>query len=324
MKVCLATAVMALAVLAAAGAEDAIATIEYSEGPISMKRDGVALSSPGIGDAILDGDLLAAGNAATMSLRLGKATGMNGSIKVSPNTSFYFRVDMLKGERQGMVELISGQIGLKVKKVAGAPSFNVSAESAVCAVRGTDFEVIGSPGGSILVACTEGEVLCSSEGVSTSAVPGQAVEKLEGSRLARRAVALADYEKFKEKWIVGEALAFKRNAPKAARRIAARYLELSERLVAIHERVAAHDEAMGPLLEESRSVLATMERIAVRVTALRDIVGQDSSVMAQQLRPGVTLEDFFRRFEVAKEKDMQRIIAVRKAIKRWKNAHGDR
>lgn len=338
--------VMALAALAAAGGEEAIATIDYAEGPVSVTRDGAALPNPGIGDEIHDGDLVATGAGATLSLKLEKATGMSGSVKVSPNTSFYFSVDSVKGEKQSLAELIAGQVGLKVKKIGGAPGFSVSAGSAVCAVRGTEFDVVSSPGGSLLVGCSEGEVECSSEGASASAVPGQAVEKLEDAKLARRAVALADYENFKARWIAGEAEAFKKNAPRAARRIALRYFDLAERLVANHERIAASgalkawlqeersgsppamsDEELdrrlaelGPLLADSRAILASMERVATRVAALEDVVGNDPAIMAQQVRAGVTIADFFKRFEVAKEKDKQRILALRKALKLWKRA----
>ncbi len=350
MKNLFAAGLMALASLSALGAEESIATIAFVDGPASLTRGGEALPHPGIGDEVYDGDLIATGKGGTLTLALGKATGMSGSIKLSPDTSFYLSVDTVKGERRSQAELIGGQLGLKLKKLGGSPGFGVVTESAVCAVRGTEFEVLSSIGGSTLVACTEGEVSCASEGSQESATPGQAVEKVEGAKLARRAVALADYESFKAKWLSGEAAAFKRNAPKAARRIAARYLELSERLAANREKIAA-DGALkawveeekggsraaisgkeldrrlaeaGPLLEESRSILATMERIAARVTALEEVVGGDRAVMASTVRPGVTVKDFFARFEIAKDKDRERIVALRKALKLYRRATAER
>jgi hypothetical protein len=350
MRAILVAGILAFASLAAFGAEQGIATIDFVDGPARVTRDGAPLSNPGIGDEIYDGDLIATGNGATLTLSLAKATGMSGTIKLSPNTSLYLSVDSLKGERQSQAELIGGQVGLKLKKLGGAPGFTVATETAVCAVRGTEFEVLASSAGSILVACSEGEVSCASEGVETSAVPGQAVEKQEGAKLARRAVAAADYEDFKAKWLAGEAAAFKKNAPKAARRIAARYLDLSERLAANHEKIAA-DGALkawleeekkgapssisdkeldrrlaetGPLLQESRSILAAMERIAARVGALEGIVAGDRAVMASKVRAGVTVADFFKRFEVAKDRDQQRIVVLRKALKLYRRAMAER
>jgi hypothetical protein len=238
-----------------------------------------------------------------------------------------------------------------MKKLAGSPTFDVDAENATCAVRGTEFDVIASPGGSILVACAEGEVECASEGVSTSAVPGQAVEKREGVRIARRTVAAADYENFKRKWIEGEAAAFKRDAPKAARRIAANYLDLAQRLAANQERISAsgavkawvEEERKGgagvaiskaeldrrlaeaePLLKESRLILGPMERVAARVTAIKEAIDDDPTVLSQEIRPGRTVGDFFSRFEAARDRDLQRIAALRRTVRLVERARSER
>ncbi len=312
---------------------------------MTVTRDGAPVANPGIGDDIYDGDLVATGKAATLTIKLDAATGMSGTIELSPETSFYLSVDSVKGEPQSLAELVAGQIGIKVKKLGGQPGLNVSTESAVCAVRGTEFEVLTSPSGAILVDCSEGEVDCSSEGQSVSAVPGQAVEKLEDAQLARTALAQADYQQFKEKWLAREETVFERNAPKAAKLIALRYLRLSERLAANHEKIAASgalrawlreekgarirlsDEELdrrlaelAPTLQESRSILGTMERIAARVGALEAVVGNDSSILSQPVRPGVTVADFFKRFAALEEKDRTRIAVVRKAIRLQKRA----
>ncbi len=350
MRACFLAACLAFAVLAAARAEDPLATIDFCEGQLSLARDGATLAAPGIGDEVYDGDLISTGPGSQATLKLAKATGMSGSIKLAPRTSLYFNLDAIKGERQSEVELIAGQIGVKIKKLGGSPGFTVATESATCAVRGTEFDVIASPGGSILVGCSEGEVSCVSEGVSTSALPGQAVEKRVGAKIARRAVASADFAGFKEKWLADETADFARDAPKAARLIAARYLELSDRLRANHARIAA-DGALkawaqeeksgagarisdaelerrltevGPLLAESRRVLGAMERIAARVDALGELVGGDSAVQGQRVRPGVTVADFFKRFEAAKDADLKRIAVLRRAERQVKRARMER
>jgi hypothetical protein len=334
-----------------ADAGEAIASIDFVDGPFSLTRDGEKVAASGIGDDVYDGDLIATGAGATATLKLGSASGMSGTVTLQPNTSMYFGVDVLKGERQGQVELIAGQIGLKLKKLAGNPVFTVSVESEVCAVRGTEFDVLSSAEGSILVACSEGEVACDVEGQTSSAVPGQAVEKREGEKLARRAFAPADYASFKKTWAEGETAAFARNAPRAAKLIAARYLALAEKLAANHDKIAASGALkswlqeekgvrpraggrtalpdaelrarvaeLGPLLADSRVILASMERLAARTAALEEIVGSDPAVTSQLVRPGVTVGDFFKRFEAAKDSDQKRIVVLRKAIRLQKRA----
>jgi hypothetical protein len=349
-KIAALTAAMALAGFFTAGAEEAIASIDFIDGPATVTRDGSALPYPGIGDDIYDGDLIATGASGTVTLKLSKETGMTGSIKVAPKSSFYLNIDSVKGEKANQVELIAGQLALKVKKLAGTPTFNVDSGNAACAVRGTEFEVVATAGGSVLVDCSEGEVACSSEGITTSALPGQAVEKREGAKIARRAVKAADYESFRNKWIEDEGAAFKRDAPKAARAIAARYLDLSDALAANHEKLAASgalkawlaEERGGlrkplsdaeldrrlaettPLLKESMRILSAMERLASRVVGLEEALGGDAAVLSQTVRPGRTVGDFFARFEAAQAQDLKRIAVLRKAVKFAKLAAAER
>ena len=81
---------------------------------------------------------------------------------------------------------------------------------------------------------------------------------------------------------------------------------------------------LRPLLAQSRTILGAMERMAARVLALREAVGGDSAILSRQVRKGVTVADFFQRFEAAKDRDLQRIAALRKAAKILKRATAGR
>jgi hypothetical protein len=337
--------IASISAAALAGAEDAIASIDFLEGTVSITRDGSVIKGASIGDPLMDEDLIATGPGGSLTIALSKeATGMGGSIRVSQRSSFYLRVDSIKGERQTQAELIAGQIGLKVKRIAGSPGLSVTTETAVLGVRGTEFEVSVSPAGSVLVACSEGEVSCSDESGAASALPGRAVEAGEGVKLRSLAVAPADYASFRDAWLAGEAEKFRKNAPKAAKLIAARYLELAERLAALHKAISesgalrlwlgdigkgpqarrsdaeldAQLSELGPRLAEARKILGTMERILARVDALEEIAGKDPSIGSQAIRNGFTVADFFAKFEAEKGRDAQRVAFLRHAAKLFK------
>ncbi len=342
---------MSLVALGWIASEEAIAGIEFIDGTVTITRAGAPLKAVSIGDDLQDEDYISTGANGRVTLALSASlTGMSGTIKVAPRSSFYLRVDELKGERQTEAELIAGQISLKVKKASGSPSLSVSTGNTVMGVRGTEFEVTTSPEGSVLVDCSEGEVSCSDESGQSSALPGQAVEKREGVKLRRLAVSLADSASFRQKWIDGEEESFRKNAPKAAKAIAARYLELAERLVSLHAelsssgvlkqwsedarkgsvaRTAPQDldrqlAATGSRLLEAKKILGTMERIGARVEALELALADQSAVLAQELRKGFTVADFFKRFEAEKERNIQRVAWLRFAGKLYKEHDAER
>jgi hypothetical protein len=327
--------------------EPPLATISYLEGPVSIAREGQGAAKVDIGDQIYDDDFISTGPGATLTFELLPQTGMKGSVTLAQKTSLYFQLDTVKGERQNRAELIVGQIGVKVKKLAGAPGFTVNTESTACGVRGTEFDVTAVPSGDVLVDCTEGEVACVSDNVTESSVPGQAVEKREGQRLGRRALAASAYADFKSKWIEDEEGAFKKNAPKTARIILSRYLDLQKKLGSAAEAMArdrdlsrwAEQRKKGELptpaeldqlgkriadigrrLSQAQRLLGAMERIDARVSALGDALDRnDSAVMRTELRPGYTIGDFFAHFDDMRAKDLKRAAELRAGFKLFRS-----
>jgi hypothetical protein len=335
------------AVSAQAGAspagEQPLATISYAVGPVSITRDGQQVSAKDIGDPIYDDDYISTGAGASLSFDLLPRTGMRGSITLQPRTSMYFRMDLVKGEKQNQAELIAGQVGLKLKKIVGSPGMTVTTETAVCGVRGTEFQVTASPSGDVLIDCDEGEVSCSSDNVTASAVPGQVVEKRQGQRLARKALAASAYADYRRAWLADEEAAFARNAPKAARAILLRYLELQKKLGEVADALA-RDKDISAWMEQKRKgiapspadlaelgkriadvakrlaqaelLLGAMERIDARVAALGSALERgDKSAMRESLRPGFSVGDFFDRFGEMRARDQKRAAELRAGVR---------
>lgn len=331
---------------AAVSQEDQVATISYESGDVSIVRDGQAVPSCDIGDPVCDDDQISTGAGATLTLDLLPMTHMKGSLTLQGGTSIVFRLDSLKGERQNVSELIMGSVAVKVARISGSPGFSVVSGAVACGVRGTEFEVTTSSGGDVLVGCTEGEVSCDSEGATASAVPGQAVEKLEGVPLARKAIAAAVYADYRKKWIADEEAAFARNAPAAARRILQRYAALREELGKAKEEVAedrdlakwmderlkseeptevelrADEKNLKDIhsrLERALRIDVQMRRIDAMVVALMNAIDKnDAPLMGLTLRPGYTVGDFCAHFEETMAKDRKTALELRKAIKTYR------
>lgn len=377
--------------------EDPIATIEYLDGPVTITRDGRTIADPFIGDEVYDEDLFRTGSGGRVVIALGGATGMRGSVTVAQKSAFYLRFAGSADKPKSQAELVAGQLALKVKKIAGSPEFEVVAADTVAGVRGTEFTVTSSAGGAVLVSCVEGEVACAVDGDSLSALPGQAVERREGARLRRMAIASGEDENFRRRWADDEAAAFKRDAPKAARIIATRYLELSERLAGLHKELAAsgvlrrwaeeREEALSrrpprsprgaapgapqglapagppgagtpskpgaapgakpgakpgagatprapqrpdlatlekeirevaPLLRESAAILGKLERMNAAVAELEEALAGDEAILSEEVRKGLTVRDFFKRFDAGRERLDRDIAWLRHAGKMLK------
>jgi hypothetical protein len=326
--------------------EEPIATITYESGEIAIERDGQAAQNHDIGDPIYDDDQITTGVSGTLTLGLHPITKMKGSMRLQENTSLVFRLNNLKGERQNESELVMGSVASKVSRIAGKPGFSVVSGEVACGVRGTEFEVTTSSSGDVLVGCAEGEVSCDSEGSSASAVPGQAVEKLEGIPLAPKSMDASSYAEYRKKWVSDEEAAFVRNAPSAARLILQRYSRLQKELREARARVAEdHDLAkwmdermkgnepseaelqaeardlkdIHVRLEKARHIDAQMRRVdAMVVELMKAIDRNDASLMGTTIRPGYTIGDFFAHFEETRAKDHKEALELRRAIKLYR------
>lgn len=323
---------------------DRLGVIAYLRGSATVTRDGQVLKDIGIGDEVEDEDLIVTGAGSTMQVELDPATAMKGTLNISPNSRFYLRSDDLEGQRKNEVELIAGQIALKVKKLAGDPSFDVSTGTAVAGVRGTEFTVTSSDSGDVLVGCSEGAVSVSDSGGTVISEPGQVVEKPVDGKMARQAVKAGDLQAYQEAWAAKRAEEFRKNAARDARQIIARYIDASTRLAEIHSRLSAEEtfrvwnEAGGKppkganqaemakalrgaraQLVEAAKTLGEMERIEARVEALKAALGPADPALKTEIRGGFTVGDFFARFDAQREKDQSRAAWLRHQAKIYKH-----
>jgi hypothetical protein len=295
-------------------------SIDYVEGSASLVRAGKSLGEANIGDEVLPDDMIRTAGDGLVIINLDRSTGMRGSLTIRPRSVIYIRLQPDAAGPKSTIELISGQIGSKLAKLSGNPSLNVSTESVAMGVRGTAFTVSTSVNGSILIICTEGEVI-STDGAATLSVPaGRAVEKKGTARLRLVPVAITSPEAFERQWITEEIEAFRANAPRALADYERRYIDLHSRFHTAFDplqkseilskwiredvagvRVAPNDpvtmrekrEMIGHIME-LRRILFIFERIYYRILELEVIIS-GTAMERTPLRPGLTAGDFIRR-----------------------------
>jgi hypothetical protein len=302
-----------------AQAQRPFGSIDYAEGTVSIVRAGKSLGDAYIGDDVMPDDMVRTGADGLVIISLDRSTGMRGTLTVKARSVVYLRLQPSDSGVRSTIELVSGQIGSKLARIAGTPSLNVQTESVVMGVRGTAFDIATSVNGSVLILCTEGQVAAKDELTTYTVVAGQGVERKVGQRLRMIPVAITSPERFQQQWISDEIAAFKANAPRALADYERRYIDLMARFTAAFDplqksevlskwiredvmgsRITPNDpavmrekrEMIGPIMDV-RKILFIFERIYYRILELEGIIA-GTSLERTVLRPGLTAADFLR------------------------------
>ncbi len=341
--------ILTIATAAFAQAQRPFGSIDYVEGAATLVRAGKSLGEANIGDEVLPDDMIRTAGDGLVIINLDRSTGMRGNLTIRPRSVVYIRLQPDPAGPKSTVELISGQIGSKLAKLSGNPTLNVSTQTVAMGVRGTAFAVATSVNGSILIICTEGEVV-STDGAATLSVPaGRAVEKKGSARLRLVPVAISSPETFERQWISEEIEAFKANAPRAMADYEKLYSDLLGRFHTsfdplqkseilskwIREDVAGvrvnpndpvtmrEKREMISQIMDIRKILFIFERIYYRILELEGIIS-GTSMERTQLRPGLTAGDFIRKVRAEAPSLERRMYLFRYAEKLYevRNAGG--
>jgi hypothetical protein len=236
--------------------------------------------------------------------------------------------------------LIGGAVSIKAGKIAGSPSLRVKTTSTTMGVRGTEFDVVVSLNDSLLVACSDGIVVCiGSGGEELEAVPGYSVLAPAGERLRRVPVAVSDIEGFKREWLAEELGVFRAAPLRALDQYARQYRRLKADFTrafaplatdeALSEwadqyrrgvtprstdiRVMRQKSVLVPKLMAVRGVLFLFERYYYRLNEIRDLAGPE--IRGAPLSSGGTAADFFRELAGDSAEFERRAAAFRFALK---------
>lgn len=327
--------------------DEAIGEISYLEGGLRVVRNGKHLTrGVTFGFNVEQLDQFTTGSDGYAEVNVFPSTGVSGTVKIQPNTSFYFDLSNLREGKGGTLEMLAGSVGLSVKKLAGRSRMEVRTRGAVMGVRGTTFQVFIAVNGDILVSCEEGKVECQDDsGDVLYAAPGRVVERTEDAVFRNIPVAIGDLDEFRKNWNAEKIEAFKANAGRVLKYYSERYLELRDKFIEefgdllmrrdILDKWIKEDQegrigstaarmrekkAIFGKLADIRKVLFIFEKIYYRVLELHGYYQEGYG--RGLIRPGLTAAGFFNMFQEDRETLLDYMSDVRYVMKLYAKRNG--
>jgi len=318
--------------------------ISYVEGYVDVYRDGKLLDWEllDIGFGIEEFDLIETGDDGIVEVDLNLPSGTKTSLSVKSNTAFYFEMDKKGGKNQTSLQMLGGSIAFKVQKLTGNDTLNVQTESAVMGVRGTEFEVITSTEGGILVLCDEGAVSCKDDqGREVYSKPGSVVDKVPEKRINAQPVSVDDLGLFRTYWVSTRDEVFKNGAAVFIKGYANQFLlfepkfadaftELLEVKPTL-EKYGKDSETgnMGSLIKaktevspgivKMRSILPVFEMVFYRLKELEKYHSEGIGV--GPISDNLSSTAFFNEYGAVKDNISRQMAEVRYLFKLYKNIH---
>ncbi|MDR1933020.1 MAG: FecR family protein [Spirochaetales bacterium] len=320
-------------------AGDGVGEISYMVAKATITRAGKTFNAD-FGTVVENYDSITTTGKGMVEVTLFPESGINGTIRVQPGSSLYIEMASLQNSRQGSVQLLSGSVSATVKKLSPQSKFEVRVQGSVMGVRGTQFEVLLSVAGDILVTCSEGFVSCEEQegGNSLFAAPGVVVERTAEGIFHDIPVRLSDIETYRQNWSTEKIEAFKGNANKAIADYARRYIDLKTQFDQVYRNLLSQKTILdkwyredarnqigstvdimkektalaGPLFNIKR-VVFLFEPVYFRLLELAQLHAQGHG--RGSLAPGLTSDQFFRRLSNESVELNERMANIRYILK---------
>jgi hypothetical protein len=257
---------------------DSIGKIDYIHGNVEIVRDGDVLTSSDLteGNAIENYDLIKTSANGEITIVITSPLSPQTQISIDPNTSFSIEINKISKKNSTNINMLAGNIALKVQHLTGSQEVNVKSEGSVCGVRGTSFGVGASPGGDVLITCNEGDVEVSGTdtGKKYHAIPGKAIEQPVGGVFKEIPVAVTNLAKFKQQWIAEKVEAFKANPSLAYKNFAVRYEKLVDKFDAAYGDLMKKNEVLDRWVKENKEnkIGGKMELMRDKKAVIRDLL----------------------------------------------------
>jgi hypothetical protein len=250
-------------------AGDEAGEVSYIVPEAALTRAGRTLK-PDFGTPIENYDTISTGERGTVEIRLLPAAGMEGTLRVLPNSLLYIETAALENGRSGAVELLSGSLAVALKRISAEAHFEVRGQGAVISVRGTRFDVATSAQGNLLVTCEEGRVSCEDGGGNTLfAEPGRAVERTAEGLFRDIPVRMADLTGFRKNWNAEKLQTLKPNAGQVIDDYARRYANLKTQFDAAYHNLLSQKSVLDAWYrEDSRGETGSSPKTLREKTAL--------------------------------------------------------
>jgi len=324
-------------------ADETVGEIVYIEGNVDVFRDSERLpwNQIDIGFAVEEFDMVQTGPDGYAEIVLDQSGG-GAMITVMPETSFYFDLDDVDGPKKTEFAVMAGSMAFRVQKLSGNEAFQVRTESVAMGVRGTSFEIIIAPEGSVLCTCDEGLVECTTgEGERGFSKPGKVVQKVTEQDLETSDIPAAQLEAFSTEWLSDREDVFKRGANTFIKGYGRRYIQMSPMFMQAYsdlrdvEAVLRQVENMNapgslgtlfqmkreasPAVVKMRSILPLFENAFFRLAKLSEYheMGYGRGMIDSQ----TSTDEFFVRFDSLEFEMKQRLSHTYYLLRLYQKLH---
>lgn len=334
--------VCVLLIAAASGAaQDQIGEVVFVDGTPRFVRDGRELTETvDFGYPVENFDTVRTDERSELEIAIDPATGIDVSIVVAPETTFYLDLSSYQQRQRGVVELITGSINVNAREIREGSGFLINTPTSAMGVRGTVFSVDTAPSGEILVVPEEGVVeVNTASGQRGFARTGQAVEIDTVESVVRTLrFSPARRQTFRETWREERRAQLVERAPQLVRRLGAQYRVMKERFVTTYAQLMrrrdvldqwmeqgrrgvtgdqsvtrAQVRALAPLLLQLRTGVRAFEQLFARLETLREFLPAGSGEL--EVQPGLTIAEVYREIGNDRAVMQERFYEVRYALK---------
>ncbi len=332
----LSAGVLLLTATLSVSAESAVGVISYLEGGVEISRNGRYLS-PGdinIGLRIEQSDTVETGANGYVEIEL-SAPSAGSLVKVQSGTAFYFESSQKSSSRlETIFQMLRGSLSLKVGKLSSRESYKVQTDSAVMAVRGTEFNVDMAADRSVLVTVPEGRVESKTNMRTVQAQPGTVAAIDDKAQMSAVSVGPSDIELYRQYWQGLRLEALKINAGMSIQQFSGQWDQQMPRLERAMQELDSQSEifdrwerivrdgadipptgdiirdkrAVSPGMLELRAILPVAERTFNTLVGLEDAYRLGLAPGTFQAGNYNDAADFYRSFRSDKD-DMRDMLA---------------
>lgn len=342
--------VLLLAAALVVSAESAVGIISYLEGSVDVSRNGRYLS-PGnveIGLRIEQSDTIETGSKGYVEVEM-SAPSAGSLVKVQSDSAFYFESSPKQASRfETIFQLLRGSLSLKVGRLSSRESYKVQTDSAVMAVRGTEFNVDIAPDRSVLVTVPEGRVESKTDRRTVMAQPGTVAAVDDQAQMSAVSVAPSDINLYRQYWQGLRLDALKINARLSIQQFSRQWDQQLPRLEKAMRELETHDDifrrweriirddadipptgdvirdkrALSPGMLELRAILPVAERTFNTLIGLEDAYRQGFAQGPFQAGNYSDAADFYRSFRSDRDEMRNMLASARYMIRIYRVIDG--
>ncbi len=257
----------------------AVGSLDFFDGEVQISRANQVIDAwtLGFGEALFEGEVVETGPTGSAEFTFAEAVGA--TMVIRSNTAYTVTVrngSAAGSETEAGVDLLFGRVRVVTDGLRTNRSLNVRSGAVVAGVRGTEFDVMTSPDGAVLVGTRSGVVSTSTPRGEQRVEPGTVVEVLSSGVMSSVSIPVERMDDYFDIWLELRTQAFSANPVLFVQPYLERFDRLYNSFVSSAQRLAPFQER----LEQAafRSDLSASDAVNLRTQAATVVIGSRGSL----------------------------------------------